>query len=173
MEVGLPASIATENIKRPVASQCPDARWLCACWPGGSAVGGTRNPPSDQRSSAVAFGTTGWAKVYDTWGVHLVLRSCSVRNRDNAQRENWVFSIAGTRCRKRDVLCFQFTVVFPSRPSGGSTPTQFSSRPFHRSPLTSASGRWRACRARCSSISPAVPVPTARNVSPPHPRCRR
>ena len=43
-----------------------------------------------------------------------VLRLCSVKSRAKAQSENWVFSIARTRCRKRNVLCFQFTVVFPS-----------------------------------------------------------
>jgi len=43
-----------------------------------------------------------------------VLRLCSVKRRAAAQSENWVFSIAGTRWRKRNVLCIQFTVVFPS-----------------------------------------------------------
>ena len=43
-----------------------------------------------------------------------VLRLCSVKNRARAQNENCVFSIARMRCRKRNVLCFQFAVVFPS-----------------------------------------------------------
>src|ERR1019366_7163580 len=43
-----------------------------------------------------------------------VLRLCSVKSPTEAQNENWVFSIARKKCRKRNVLCFQFTVVFPS-----------------------------------------------------------
>src|SRR5260370_3558457 len=44
----------------------------------------------------------------------LVLRLCSVRFLYEAQSENAVFSIARTRCRKRNVFCFQFTVVLTS-----------------------------------------------------------
>ena len=84
-------------------------------------------------------------------GVDLVLRLCSVKNRAKAQSENWVFSIARKRCWKRNVLCFQFTVVFPSWTSRVRVPSpapcfqqlrkphRFLVTPF--TPLTPATSR--------------------------------
>jgi hypothetical protein len=62
------------------------------------------------------------SRAHSSEGRNRVLRLCSVKNRPRAQNENWVFSIARTRCRKRNVLCFQFAVVFPSCQSRTPTP---------------------------------------------------
>lgn len=76
-----------------------------------------------------------------------------------AQSENAVFSIARTRCKKRNVLCFQFTIVFPScrtpvgqlHPVGNradtvqSIPNVSPSRPAN-SPQVALWETWRALR---------------------------
>ena len=54
------------------------------------------------------------SRAHSSEGRNRMLRLCSVKNRPRAQSENWVFSIARMRCKKRNVLCFQFAVVFPS-----------------------------------------------------------
>jgi len=53
-------------------------------------------------------------------GADLVLRLYSVKNWAKTKSENWVFSIARKRRRKRNVLCFRFTIVFPKLDVYGS-----------------------------------------------------